>query len=320
MEREVSIIKRLGFIKYLYNTAISQSLMPAPMSSVAILMFHDAIEQFLILAYTTLDGTERTKNISFMQYWDKIKELPNGVEMKQKGAIEQLKNSRVNLKHHGHLIQDLDIETYRATANTFFKVNTPLIFGIKFTEISLADLIQCKETKNYIKKAEKMLRNKNLDEALDNAAYSFFYLIEDYENRKKDLFGNSPFFFGRSMTFDTSVNMGLRGTGLDKLGRFVDKSRESIISLADAMKILSLGIDFRKYAKFKILTPKIFNSYHEPQIIRTQEYMPNKEDVEFCINFVIESAINLQEFDFDIVNSSDLSKESDDITKSHGDV
>lgn len=30
--------------------------------------------------------------------------------------------------------------------------------------------------------------------------------------------------------------------------------------------------------------------------------MPNMEDIQFCVNFIIESAITLQEFDFDIVN------------------
>ncbi|MDP2836374.1 MAG: hypothetical protein Q8N97_05275 [Methanobacteriaceae archaeon] len=315
MTLEETTIKRLLFIKYLHDSAIKQSKMPAPMSSAAILTFHDIIEQFLILAYITLDGTERTKNIHFMQYWTKIRELPNGVDMTQKGTIEQLKDARVNLKHQGHLIHDMDIEKHRSAATSFLNENTPLIFGIQFFEVSLVNLIQCNEVNESIKNAENMLQETKLDEALDNTALAFFYLIYDYENRKKDVFGKSPFFFGNPLSIQSSFSMGLSNTGFrefSSIGGFVDKTKESLEDLSDAMKILSLGIDFRKYAKFKMLTPEVIDS-HPPNIIRNQKFMPNKEDVEFCINFVIESAITLQEFDFstdDIINTEDI---TDDI-------
>jgi len=44
------ILKRLSFIKYLYQLAIDQSNQPSPQNSASILTFHDAIELFLQLS------------------------------------------------------------------------------------------------------------------------------------------------------------------------------------------------------------------------------------------------------------------------------
>ena len=73
-------------------------------------------------------------------------------------------------------------------------------------------------------------------------------------------------------------------------------------------KILSLSIDYRRYVKFKLLTPLVPRipigdgsfAYHISRMERGSRGLPTNEDIQFCINFVIESAITLQEFDFSI--------------------
>lgn len=266
MELDSNIIKRLSFIKYLYGSAVEQSKMPAPMSSASLLTFHDSSELFLHLVCEYLDINK--KGNGFMEYWEL---LSNKVNISQKESMRKLNKARVNLKHYGTLPSELDLESFRATVTNFFEENTPVVFGVEFPEISLIDLIQCTEAKNSAKKADNEFKNGNLQEALNNISFAFFYLIEDYENRKRDRYGRSPFFFGESMTFNTSFHMGLRRTGmkeLDRLGEFVDKSQKAIESMRDAMKILSLGIDYRKYTKFKLLTPNIVKTFDGPRIVR----------------------------------------------------
>ena len=67
------------------------------------------------------------------------------------------------------------------------------------------------------------------------------------------------------------------------------------------MEVICLGIDYRRYVKFQLLTPKVKKSDGTHEICRRKEVSrvaPTMEDVQFCINFVIESAITLQKFDF----------------------
>jgi len=296
-----SVVRRLAFIKYLYKVAVEQSQRPEPLYSASILTFHDAIELFLQLACEHLDVSTKEQQ-SFLGYWDILApKLPDGIPT-LKESMKRLNRARVELKHHGILPSKLDIEAFRASATNFFEENTPPIFHIEFSEISLIELVRCEETKNNLKEAARLLKQNKIEESLDKVALAFAQLIDDYESRKRGQFGRSPFFFGESLTFLNSFFMHIDRR--EKLSEFIDKVKESIEVLQNAVKILSLGIDYRRYVKFRLLTPIILKTIGGGYQICRMPYgskgIPTVEDVQFCIDFVIESAITLQEFDFSI--------------------
>jgi hypothetical protein len=89
-----------------------------------------------------------------------------------------------------------------------------------------------------------------------------------------------------------------------RLGDFIDKTKESVEALQEAVKILSLGLDYKRYARFRLLTPYVERymngNYNIVRMRRGSKEVPTDEEVQFCIDFVIESAIALQEFDFSL--------------------
>jgi len=286
--------KRLAIIKYLYDVAIEQSMKSEPICSFSILTFHDAIELFLELAAEHLDKGK--SGSEFMAYWELLaKKVKDGLT--QKESCRQLNTARTGFKHGGILPSKLAIEGFRATATNFFEENTPRVFGVKFSDISLIELVQNRTAKKHIEESGKMLREGKIEEALDNAALAFTILVNDYESSKKDAFGRSPFFFGSHLHFLDSFFLHIEGG----MGRFVDSTKESIEALQEAVKLLSLGLDYRRYARFRLLTPyvlKIGDGYQVQRIQRGSRGIPRPEDVQFCMDFVIESALVLQEFDF----------------------
>jgi len=295
-----SVVRRLAFIKYLYKVAVEQSQRPEPLYSASILTFHDAIELFLQLACEHLDVSTKEQQ-SFLGYWDILApKLPDRVPT-LKESMKRLNRARVELKHHGILPSKLDIEAFRASATNFFEENTSPIFGIKFSEVSLIDLVRCEETKNNLKEAALLLKQNKIEESLDKVALAFAHLIDDYESRKREQFGRSPFFFGESLS---SFHIGIDRSQVGELVEFIDKVKKSIEDLQNAVKILSLGIDYRRYVKFRLLTPIISKTIGSRRYKIYRRYgskgIPTVEDVQFCIDFVIESAITLQEFDFSI--------------------
>ena len=305
-----STIQRLAFIKYLYNLAIGQSRQPEPLAAASILMFHDSIELFLQLACEHLDAETKT-NTSFIEYWEILKpKMPNG-GLTQKESMKRLNKSRVALKHHGILPTKIDIEAFRASVINFFEDNTPLIFGTRINEVSMINLIAYKSAKTSLKKAEEHKQKGDLPEALFEIAIAFKQLIEDYEVSKRSQFGRSPFFFGKDMTFESSFHMGLNKSNSPdgnpfihrRFADFVDKVRDSIQAMREAIKILSLGLDYRRYTKFQLLTPYVIQTgdgnYH---CSAKRSEKPLIEEYEFCYNFVIDSAIRLQDFDFEVKN------------------
>jgi len=284
---------------------VEQSEKPEPLCSASILIFHDAIELFLQLASEYLDVGKAQP--SFLEYWDLLSQKLRDHELTQKESMRRLNKARVALKHHGTLTSKLDIEAFRASATNFFKENAPIVFDILFSDISLIELVQCEDARSSLKKAEEELKDNKIEDALDKTAVAFAQLIDDYESRKRDRFGRSPFFFGESMTHLSSFHMGIDRAGKSELGQlaeFIDNAKETIEALQNAVKILSLGIDYRRYVKFRLLTPYVYRMFDGHYLIRRNQWgsrgIPTAEDVQFCIDFVIESAITLQEFDFSI--------------------
>ena len=64
------------------------------------------------------------------------------------------------------------------------------------------------------------------------------------------------------------------------------------------LKIIGFGLDYRKYPKFKKITPYVVHSdgknYLPSDLFGVRSKIPIS-DVDFCIQFVIESALALQD-------------------------
>lgn len=288
------MLNRLSFIKYLYQDAVKKSNQPSPQNSASILAFHDSIELFLQLSVEFLNANPKT-NIKFMAYWDIINQNLIGQQLSQKASMNRLNTARRSLKHNGLLPTKSDIEAFRVNSKNFFEDNTPIVFKIDFSEISLIDLIHNDEVKKILKQSQDFSKDGRYKESLEHLAKAFLMLISDYEKDKKDYYKQPLFRIGEDLSF----------------AKFWDSSRNGVIdSLREIqmiIKLLCLKIDCRKYLKFRVLTPIIFSGHEifdemEPFWFNVKERKFNKEQVEFCFNFIIESALKLQEFDFEIEN------------------
>ena len=289
-----NVLRRLAIVRYLYNSAVRQSRQPEPLGLTSILMFHDSIELFLQLGSEQLNVSKQ--GLGFMDY-SSLLEPKLGREIAEKGSLLRLNKARVDFKHYGILPSRLESESFRASVTSFFEANTPPIFGVEFRSVSMLELVQCKEARKSLEEADKMIGEGKIEDALDKIAVAFNQLVDDYEDRKTMTFGQSPFFFGESLTF-----IGRSFERMTGLGEFAESVRSCIEEIQNALKLLSLGLDYRRYAKFRLFVPYITRIPRGPyHIVRSKrEKVPSIDDCRFCYDFVIETALHLQEFDFDI--------------------
>lgn len=300
MKKE-GIIKRLAFIKYILNQANYQSGLPEPICASSLLSFHDATE---LLLHLIAEEFNVSVNDSFMDYWSKLNPKLKQLEKNELTLIESMKRlnkARVALKHHGILPSKLDIEDYRTLTNTFFEESIKNVFDISFDEVSLIEMITYKKTKEYLKNAEQEFKENKIKECVINLAISFSMLLSEYENTKRSRYDSSPFYFGSDMNFLSAFFLGVDHN--DKLSRFIDTTKDSITFIQRAIKILSFGIDYKKYVKFSLVTPPttFIPGRDGPFVSMIREPTMSKEEFDFCYNFIIESALKLQEFDFKVV-------------------
>lgn len=284
-------VKRLAFIRHLYKVGVEQSNQPEPLNTISLLSFHDAAELFLHLAAEHLNADKTAQG--FMDYWDKIKQKIQPDQITQKDSMRRLNEARVQLKHHGISPSKLDMEAFRATATNFFQENTPKVFGINFDSVSLVDLVAYDGAKSKLRSAQSLMQSGDTNGAIRDIAASFVLLIHEYEQQTRSKFGRSPFSFGPKLTFETSFFMGVEG----KMKGFVDKVNESISSMQTAIKIVSFGFDYRKFSKFQSLTPTVVLTGDRVHVSEPSSQV-TLEDCRFCLDYVIECAIRLQDFDY----------------------
>ena len=297
--------KRLAFIKYLFRQGIEQSSRPEPLCAIALFSLHDAVELFLQISSEALNvGTDR---INFMDYWDILsKKLPNGQDFPQRESMRRLNKARVALKHHGNFPPKFDIEAYLVSSKNFFEEATLLVFNIPFSEISLANYVQPSSARSKVLEAETFIKENKLESAIGNLAIAFREILDDYEDNKSEGYRKSPFFFGNYLS--SSSFMGLRSHN-SPLGRdfprFIDEVKYSIEEMQKAIKILALGIDYKRYTKFNTLTPFVYHTGDgKYQLQRDDSYKETKGDAEFCFDFIIEVSITLQEFDYRLARNA----------------
>ncbi|MBN1975297.1 MAG: hypothetical protein JW787_16775 [Sedimentisphaerales bacterium] len=297
-----SVIQRLAFVKYIFTKGIEQSILPEPFSAMSILMFHDAVEIFLQISSEKLNIGN--KKMNFLDYWEALNQKLLH-EIPQKEAMRRLNTSRVGLKHSGTLPSKLDIETFVVSVRLFFEETTTLIFETDFNSISLIEYVDPSESRDRLKMAEKQLQETKLDEAMANIAVSFRIMLQDYQNRKAYYYRRSPFAPIEDLSGISSIPLPRNSYELVPIAKILEKTIAGLTEIQRVVRILALGLDYRKYSRFEIFAPHVYQTgdlkYHV-DFHHHQAGMPKlcKEDVRFCIDYVIESAIKLKEFDYSV--------------------
>ncbi|WP_299291501.1 hypothetical protein [uncultured Mucilaginibacter sp.] len=289
------IVKRLSLIKYLYKIGLDQSKQSETVAWLSILSLHDSIEMFLKLVAE--NQNIKSDSFNFLDYWTSVPTLT------LKESMRNLNARRVNIKHKGLLPSKSDIEITRVNAKDFFEQNTLPLFNIDFDSISLFSLIIYEPVKKLLESAQIALDENRIEDCIESAAFAFDELLFSYEGSKTSYHGHSPFYFGKSLRFSSSFSM--RNNGKDLVGpemsKFVDSVKESIGEIQKVLKIISFGIDYKKYTKFQLLSPTVRRTMDGKQIARLSgERKWHKENCQYCIDFVLDSTLNLQNFDFDI--------------------
>jgi hypothetical protein len=297
------ILSRLAFIRYGYQLAIEQSSQPEPMCTHALMGFHDSVELYLQLACEHLGVPSQPKE--FMAFWSALSDkMPNKI-LTQKIGMERINKARVGFKHYGNMTPSSQIQEFQAITELFFEENTPPIFGISFREISMVDLVHYESARVTLKLAQTQIAESNHEGAMCNIAIAYRQLIDELNEGYFRRYHRSPFFFGQDFTFDSSFFR--RETimpGNRRQEEFEDKLIAAVGSMQPVSEAMSLGLDFRKFAKFSLMRPvvlKIMGGGYKVQIMKggtgSIDWPPSKEACQFSLDFVIESAVKMRNTD-----------------------
>ena len=216
--------------------------------------------------------------------------------------MRRLNKARVGLKHHGTLPSKLDVQAFAETCSAFWSDATPLVFGVTPDSISLSSFVSPAAARAEIDEAIARLEAGDAKASVDHAALALRIALDDYDKRKRSVWG-SPFDFGESFSFSNFDVSELERTH-DRAARVVKNLVKSVEALQSAMKYIALGIDFRRYARFELVAPNIVQTmdgkYHLSRYGGAGKKEIDSEDARYAIDFVIDAAIRIVDFDYDV--------------------
>jgi hypothetical protein len=283
-------MRRLAMIRYLYTLSLDQAKLPEPLYMVALLQFDDAVELFLALASEHLGAGKVGREL--LAYWEAINQKLPGSNLGHKDEMNRLHVARNNWKHHSIRISHIELQDFHINVTNFFQNNTPIVFSIPFDAISMTMLVEDKSVREHIEVSEKFHQEGNIKEAIKEIAIAFDHQFNLFEG---EIFSkNSIHYRGISRDLFSNIDRHVP----KELKRFAQDIDEEFKRLKKQIKLLSLGIDYRRYIRFMYLTPPVHLMAGDgyPYHISGDGFATSSQDYLFCYTYTVECALRLQEF------------------------
>ncbi|MGW4529154.1 hypothetical protein [Amycolatopsis sp. NPDC004378] len=299
------VVERLGYVRFLHQEGIGQARRAHPMSSAAILSFHDAVELFYVLALDFM-GVQVNPKAGFETLWpDLAKKVPN---LSGRRGMERLNKIRVNHKHHGSIPGPQQIADARIDVDAFLTANTQAVFGVDYDTVTMADVVPQQPVRSKVKAAAAAEASGDRREAMGLLAEAFDELFNPHHHAYVE---PSPLRFGENLTSISRLHGGdtaailywlrgdSKGVGYQDprgLATQLDATIEFAATAQTALRVMTLGIDFPRYLRFEKLTPSISGTFDNPLARSYPDgYAPTEDDFNYCQQFLIEVTLRIAE-------------------------
>jgi hypothetical protein len=294
----VDLRRRLAFIRYLHHLGNDQAHLPEPQSSASILMFHDAVEAFLLLTGEHF-GVPLGE---FEKYWQALK-VATGVDLPIRQGMKRLNKLRVNLKHYGGRPDQETIDQVRSDTASFFQEATPLVFSLDYATVSMADVISHLRARDLVRQAEHASASGDQIAAMVALADAGEELLDPSPLDSTDI--QAPLRFGPTIRLlvperdmqrvlaPPEADQRRRSTGrYRELARQLAQVSKTVAELQAATRITALGIDFAAYQRFRLLTPHVSDTLGgQRDYLAPQGYTPTPQEVAWCCQFIVTVAL-----------------------------
>lgn len=310
------MMKRLAFIKMLFLQGIEQSHLPEPLNITSVLSLHDASELFLVLAAEKLGKRFGHRQVPFMEYWTLLdpSKLPGGVVLSGAKGMRRLNDLRNGLKHSGTVPSTAAVSQACEDVRRFLEDSTLSVFSLEFINIDMAEVIPQPQIRDKVRAASAA-------EVSGERVEAMALLAEAYDQR----YANSAppdFSFGPSIRtplhqsaisailwHSTDPQRRRPPGGAHQLAEQISQVTQAVQEMQSALRIMSLGIDYRQYHRFQLITPDIvhfMDGHSERQF--PPGYAPTAEEFEYCRQFIITVALRMADLEAHTIEPSWLSR------------
>jgi hypothetical protein len=277
------IYRKIIFAKYLLERAAGLQREANDASvSVSLLLMHDAAELLMLAIVDHLQVTVQ-KRREFMDFWTEIKP-PTHPSPPDRLAMESMNKMRVVLKHNGNLPNAQEVRNLLPRVRGFFENVLKAYCDLEYTEVSLLDLIENQQVKDYVVSARQKFAISDRIGAMTDLQFALHYLENPDGKRLPKLY--AP----KRPSLPSEMVRGGWGVYLDQLHDFLSQC-------ASRTNALMFGIDPLRYSRFTGLGPSVqWSITGAPYVLAQSDYRDLPEEVfEEQISFLTDYAIKASE-------------------------
>ena len=278
------LVRRLALPKFLFSQARAALGRYSPFSGgLATSLLQDTAEAFLRIL--SIHGRVDVKeSASFPDLIDKVgARFP--VVIEHKAAILRLNRARVNFKHHGLAVSHEEATGFASTVEGFLSEVSVKALSIEFESISLISQIDHTRTRNWLRKADSLRHTGDYRESLSCVSRAMTVYLS-YSAR-----------WVRKWRGDESDFFPYTGTSESELLDLAEWTKELIRPIVEHLDLIIQGVDIALYRRFLSLVPRSWLTLTNTITISRypNSVVPSEEDVNFCIDFVVDSALRIRD-------------------------
>lgn len=291
-------LKRVTYAKYLLDSARRGLRSPSPLvAAEGLLRLHDSIEIFQSVVLDKL-GVPKQKYGSFMEFWDLVKKQ-TGADPPYRDRFRALNELRVNFKHHALLPNLQELQDLAVVVPLFFEDVCRRIVELDFRKLSLGDLIPEGEVRDRVKAGEGLAESHEREEAVAQFAVAMELLLRGkYANIPTHLHFDFNLFKHERVTYEERLRRScgeLESEAVAALEDCFQELQSQIEELRGVVEMIAWGVNLQEYTKFKFMTPHVtISTSGRLQIVWSREISLTDDDVNFCLQFVINTALNIE--------------------------
>jgi hypothetical protein len=301
MKKEIdsNLMQRLAFVKYLYQEAMEQSKKPKIAAGASVLMFHDAVELLVYLAFST--RFDKKEPQEFMGYW-----AVEGLDLPMYHEMKKLNNVRRELKHRGTIAAQLEIESIRVNTTDFLNQVFQSHFQISLNKVSLISFVEPKECRERLERAKEQINDFKIQDAAKEIAIAFKELLVWNLNSYQVSDFGSPFqhatqppSIGRSEVTDGRRICSDCVSLSDYIANLVEKLDASFQQVDHTISVLATGMDYKKFKycqRFLPLVDQTSSGQWRARFVGNESSCTDTY-LETCIEFIVNESLRLRSSD-----------------------
>lgn len=285
-----ALIRRLSLPQFFLRQARVALQRPGPYSGgMATSLLQDCVETFLriLSEHGRIDVGVST---SFDKLINNIGEKFAST-LEHRALLSRMNKARVAFKHHGILVPSEDALYFSQGVETFLSEMSLEILNLNFESVSLISAIGHRRTENWLHKAQNFSGSGKLKDSLECAAKAFaIYTTAMSMNRLK--------FTSSRMMLSTLDFFAMDHRIDSSLGEFTRSVKDNLEQIYSYIDLIMTGVNLSSYRRFRALTPSVQLTVAKTLYVYWGFSSPSnlsKEDAIFCIDFVVDSALQIRD-------------------------